>query len=159
MQQRICLGMQKDMNLTVRKFFDSVYEYTDKIFRLYDTPFAHQMFPEWIKTIKRIQRQIEEMSETDDVMEKYNITYKVMTTPINPYLFIKPNSADNQMYHAFIDVLRGITEYYRSANGNGDYPNMILMPLKQWYYKLSKNPLKDFYFQFLPLSYFSVKKR
>ena len=150
--------MRKDMNLTVRKFFDSVYEYTDKIFRLYDTPFAHQMFPEWTKTIKRIQRQIEEMSETDDIVEKYNIAYKVMTTPVNPYLFMKPNSNDNETYAAFIGGLKGIVEYYQ-ANHYGDYPDKMLIPLKKWYFKIAKSPLKDFYFPLLPLSYFAAKKR
>lgn len=147
------------MNLTVRNFFDSVYAYADKMVALYTDQKEKQKLVNNVKIIKKIQRQIEDMADIDDITEKYNIAYNVMSTAVAPELFMKPNSDDNSAYHAFRHVLRGITEYYKNSNRYGDYPDMILKPLKNWHYKKSSSVLKDFIYPFLPLSHFASKAK
>ena len=108
------------MNLTVKKFFDSVYAYNYKIAALYTGPQEKKSIIDGILVVQKIEQQVKELANTKDKRKKYDMVCEIMSTGVNPYLFIKPGSNDNRVYWVFIEALRNIVESYRDDVNNPD---------------------------------------
>ena len=68
---------------------------------------------------------------------------------------MRPGSVDNSAVVAYLNVISGITEYVYY----GLREEMLLKPLKQWYYVISDRPMKKFVYPLLPLRYFMAKNK
>ena len=149
--------MQANIDLTVKKFFDSVQNYTSKIRALYTDKAAQRMLDRAETQLSEVKQNIKKLSEMEDYdYEKYKLAYQTMGTNVNASLFIKPNSNNKGAYHAFVAVVREIVNYYKQSPFVRT-PENLLRAIKSWKYQTSTSLLKDFVYPFLPLSYFAEK--
>jgi hypothetical protein len=150
--------MNKNIELTIEKFFQSVYGYVDGIAKLYTKQNDQDAINAQIETIKNQQKQIKEMmlarSKGADAYKLNQMQWDITTAGTPGWqAFVKPGSVDNSALVAYRDVVRGITEYLYY----GLREESFLKPLKQWNYVISNRPLKDLIYQFLSLKHFMVK--
>ena len=89
----------------------------------------------------------------------FKIAGNIVSTSVDPRLFMKPCSYDKTVYSAFMDTVCGIAGYYQDSNEYAEYPKAVLVPLKRWHYHTSKSAVKDFVYPFLPLAYFAKKRQ
>lgn len=151
--------MQTNMDLTIRKFFETVQDYTSKICALYTDKAAQSRLDKAKAQLSEIKQNIEKLSVMGDYDdEKHKLAYQTMGTSVNAGLFMKPNSNNNGAYLAFVHVVREIVDYYKQSSF-GRNPDGVLKAIKSWNYQISTNLLKDFVYPFLPLSHFAVKNK
>ena len=138
--------MQKTIDVQVKQFFDSVYAYVNKMSMTYSEKQDKESFARGIKMIQHIERQLKDLYATKNKAQKCDLVVSIMSTGINPYLFMQAGSNDNRMYWAFMAVLRGIAEHYRD-----DYFEMtfdLKNSLYKWYYLSSTNVVGKLYWRF-----------
>jgi len=151
--------MQANMDLTIKKFFKSVEDYTSKMRALYTDKAAQSRLDKEKSRLSEIKQNVEKLSmmeDNDD--EKYKLAYKTMGTGVSASLFMKPNSVDNGAYWAFVEAVREIVAYYERGS-LGREPDAVLKAIKSWNYQTSTSLFKDFVYPFLPLSHFAVKNQ
>ena len=149
------------MRLRISRYHSvqSAWKYIDTISGLYTDPKIKQEFIDSVKRVKDVQSKINELVETKDVVKKFKIAENIVSTSVDPRLFMKPYSYDNMVYSAFMDTVCGIARYYQDSNEYAEYPKAVLVPLKRWHYHTSKSAVKDFVYPFLPLAYFAKKRQ
>ena len=150
--------MNERIESTIKAFFQSVYGYISENSKLYTKVADLQAIDAQGEIIKDQERQIMymiiEKQKDCDAYKLREMQFNITTVNFSGYqAFVKPNSVDNSVLVAYRDVINGITEYVYY----GLREEVLLKPLKQWYYVISKHPMKDVIFSFLPLKHFIAK--
>ena len=151
--------MNENIELTIERFFQSVYTYVDGIAKLYTKQNDKQAIENQRDIIKSQQEKIKEMMNIRvngfNAYKLILLQHEITTMTMPGYqAFTKPGSVDNSALVAYRDVIHGITEYLYY----GLREESFLKPLKQWNYVISNRPLKDLIYPFLSLKHFMVKK-
>lgn len=151
--------MQANMDLTIKKFFKSVQDYTSKMRALYTEKAAQSRLDKAEAELCQVKQNIKKLSEMEDNdNEKYKLAYRTTGVSVGACLFMKPGSDNNCAYHAFIGAIREIVAYYEQSSFVRN-PDNVLKAIKSWNYQTSTSLLKDFVYPFLPLSHFAVKNK
>jgi len=152
--------MNKDIEATVKKFFESVYRYTNNIWEWYAIKGANvKQIIEQINVVKAQEGLIAKIfkEKSNNVVDTYKLN-QLATQMMEQFpgrsAFVKPNSDDNSMLEAYRGVIHGIMDYVYY----GLPVEKFLEPLKQWYFLTSNKSMKGLIYPFLPLKHFIVKE-
>ena len=151
--------MNKDIEVTIKKFFESVNNYAFNNARLYTDHKDATEIDKEIKVIiaqeKLIQNMLQERVKGFDAYKLNKMQWEIMGMEFPGYhVFMKTKSYDNSVLVAYRDVIRGLCEYLYY----GLREESFLRPLKQWYFLTSNKSMKGLIYPFLPLKHFIVKE-
>jgi len=153
------MSMKKDIEATIKKFFESVYKYTNSILEGGSIK-AKNVRPitEQINIVKAQEDLIakifkEKSNNVVDTHKLERLATQMMERFPGRSAFVKPNSDDNSMLEAYRDVVHGIMDYVYY----GLPVEKFLEPLKKWYFLTSNRSMKGLIYPFLPLKHFIVK--
>ena len=97
--------VQKDFDVIIKNFFDSVYSYTGKVSAMQHNKSTQKKLAQGVATIHKIQHEIEEIqslsSRKDRKVRVEDLFY--LRVPMNN--FIMPDSDDSAAYMAFSKVI------------------------------------------------------
>lgn len=150
--------MNKNMELTIKKFFESVYSFVNRNVKNYTETKDLSAIYDQGEVIKAQEKlvwdMVKERSQGFDAYKLNKMQWDLTTMDFPGYqAFMKPHNVDNSVLVAYREVIRGLSEYLYY----GLREESFLKPLKQWNYVTSDRPLKDLIYPFLSLKHFIAK--
>ncbi|MFQ6777946.1 MAG: hypothetical protein ACLRFI_01445 [Alphaproteobacteria bacterium] len=142
---------QLDMEILIKKCFDSAEKYIQKMRTLYVDKMDLVLFDREMPKFAELRKVAESLPNTTNWNDRYMMVQKLKGMYVDAGLFMKPNSPDNSTYIAFSRLIYGLAGYYevRSDKSREEF----LERYKSWCYKISSNRLKDFIYPLVPASY------
>lgn len=143
-----------DYDKTIEEFFNSVVEYmTQRMAKVADTDELAQIK----RNVQKVRSVVAGLPQTAD----YSVRYSKGIV-IEPDGLCDKKTRDNRPFQAVAKVLFTLNRYYEcKANGwsaavDTEKQN-LLIAIKNWYYVISKCPVKDFLFGFKSPAKFVVR--
>lgn len=146
---------QLNMEILIKKIFDSAEKHTQKMRVLYTDKADLVLFDKEVSDFLALRKIAESLPGIKDWNARYDTAQKLQGISIPFMPFMKPNSQDNSIYIAFRQMVHALSEYYKSSNDFNE--KNFLMCYKRWCYKMSNNRFKDFIYPFMSASYLAER--